>query len=298
MRLPILKKPEYLSPSSFKEWRLCPTKFYFKRMATADYIVEPQSLPAAVGSAFDDLICRRIAQEMGWNEVIEQEDNVSEEHKAKAYPYARRLLNTYIELGCFRNLMDDGILEIHPHTKKIVSYNGKEVPLYGKPDIILASGIPCEFKVSGAFSNSGVSPNPGYLRYINNKCKRKGYHERALEKLETLNEDWALQLAIYHWLDNGITPMRELRVAVEQLAIRGDTIACVSFRNSISIEYQEKLYKSIEKSWDNIVNGDIPAANPEHVRCHAFNSVCFYANQCDAYQGVFNSEEAKLLKPN
>lgn len=302
--LPVINEPKYISPSSFKEWLNCQHKFYLKRMAGIPWVTEPQGLPAAVGSAFDAYLCASISEELGLKDLPEHklefllETSVDKEQQDQAIPYAENLFKLYKSLGCYDNLLKEDITGVHVALDPVIlEVDGDEVPIYCKPDLHNSLGTVYEIKVNGAFSKSGQSPKPGYLRYINNKYVAKGPHNLHGQPLEQIDSDWAIQLAMYTWVLSGIQPFRDIDVAVEQVAIRGETIAFASIRTTITASYQKyTLWPLLVTAWKDISRGRINMPTPNKITCHAFNSICPVAQNCTYYENTLGDKADPHLR--
>lgn len=298
MILPVLKVPEYLSPSSLKEFENCEMKFYLRRMARLEYLADVQGKPAAVGSAFDCMVIAAIAQAQGNIEPEYQLGNLLKasvtEHVAEVVPYAKRLFESYVRMGAFKKLMDEGIAELHTMTRRTISDGNKEVPVLGKPDLKTHSGRVIDIKVNGAMSKSGQSPKPGYESYVSNMGDFVGPHDRCGEYLEFIDEDWATQLSIYTWLDSGMLPFRDIDVGIEQVAIRGDKFVFARIRTKVSKNFQVNLWGRLHRSWDKVKAGEISDPMPSKAVCHAYGEVCICSSMCDAYQKTFVDVDPKL----
>lgn len=301
MILPVLKTPEYLSPTSFMEFEKCGMKFYLKRMSGQIYIKDIQSLPAAIGSAFDAIASWEIAKCLGLENDPEMQlqhlinNSVDETLRGEAVPHAQRLFDSYKSMGCFSRLMDAGVTDIHPATKKIVHDNlGNEVSLYGKPDVFLHDGTPVEFKINGATSKTGQSPCQGYkMAYFSNGQIKS--HERWKEPLENLNEEWAIQLFIYNMMHSGLLPFRDYKYRLEQGAIRPTNHAFATFQGVISEEFARRTWTKLYNNWKRILAGDIPDANVSKTTCHSYNQLCEVAEICTSYQEIRNSPMGDMI---
>lgn len=291
---------DYLSPSSFAEWRTCPHKFYLKRMC-GQYVVEPTSMAMAVGTAFDAIVCNAVAKELGLDTIPEygiefNTNDIPAAIRATAINKAEYLFSVYKSTGAFKNLLALDIGAIHPYAEKIITdENGREVSVYSKPDLFTKFGTPIELKVQGADSNYGASPHPGYCIALFNNGKSKFGHERSHEPLETLNLDWAYQLCIYDFTYSGVIPFRKRRVIVEHIAVRKDTVACSRIDTFINKEFNERVFNELVTAWSLIRTGQIPLAEPSKDKCHKYNSVCAVAEQCSSYTQITLDPTLKAL---
>ena len=137
-------------------------KFYLRRMAELEFLADTQGKPAAVGSAFDCMLIATIAAAQG-NDLPEYKlENLLASSVTnlvnEVIPYARRIFESYVSMGCIKKLMYEGIGELHTNSRRVLSDGKEEVPVLGKPDLKLNSGRVIEVKVNGAFSKTGQSP--------------------------------------------------------------------------------------------------------------------------------------------
>lgn len=294
MKLPVINTPRHMSPSSFKEWELCNTKFALKRMMGLPYPEYYQSLAAACGSSFDVYIKRDIAVRLGFGDdprfaqKTMFEKSVDPQNREEAGPIGARLYKEYVDNGCLEALMKEGLATVMLDDKKDLTANGGDdcVPTNGLPDGAFNDGVIIDFKVQGAVSKSGASPNPGY-RYSMCNGIRKWAHARCDEPLENLNADWAQQLTIYSWMQGGVEPWRDIKVAIENITVRGypaaPKVACSSIRTFVSVAFQQKLWGKYAVAWRNIVAGNIADAVPSDRICFDYQVQCEMANHCDAF---------------
>lgn len=289
LKLPVIKTPDYLSPTGFLEWERCPMKFYLKRLSGLPWPEVTQGRPAAVGSSFDAHVCNKIAIDLGLGDSEEyQLGNLLKSsisvNDQEAIDLGAKLFYLYVNIGCYDRLMKEGISDVHPKAKKILSIKDQEILWYCKPDVSKHNGTVCEFKVNGAFSTSGQSPKPGYERCYFDNGEVKFAHSRSMDPLEEIDKDWATQLTVYNWMNVGILPFRPLEAMIEQVSLRPGRIAFASFRLSISAKFQQDLWNRAYGAWKRMHSGDIPDAIPEPSRCNAYNQICEVADRCTAFQ--------------
>ena len=294
----ISKTPEYISPSSFKEWIACQYKFYKRRMENLTPPSNIQGGPAAVGCAFDAYLTRAIAVNKGLGDDPQYDldkllkDSIHEYNLELATQHGRELFVVYVNLGCFDELLKEDITVVHPGHRTLLTVNGKDLPVLGYPDAVISDGTPLDYKVNGALSKTGQSPKPGYYRSIclSNKIK---VHPDKDKYLEEIDYDWALQLTIYNWQMSGVYPWRELKARIEQVAIRGNNIVVASFNNKISIPFQQQLFEDLHNAWGKINKGEIEIPKPSKMKCMAFNQLCEFASDCAEYQKIINNPALK-----
>lgn len=142
------------------------------------------------------------------------------------------------------------------------------VVLLGKPDIRFinseAAHVVYDWKVNGYLAKSPVSPKPGFVQL--RECDqhggwtRRGPHKDAWiqpkygmmlnsTRLESVDEDWAAQLATYGWL-LGSTPGVELVVGIEQFCGNKSALRLASHRTTIGRQFQLNLLNDYIDLWN------------------------------------------------
>lgn len=221
------------------------------------------------------------------------QENVPEKFREEALKHAQHYMNLYIELGCLKRLLDEGIGSIHGKSTR----EFPEFTLHGRPDICNLLGEPIETKVNGATSKTGVSPTAGYRYSYYSDGTVKYKHIRCGDSLEQINSDWATQLTIYNWINNGIHPIKPIKGRVEQVAVRGNVIAFASFENYITTAFQQWLYDELKNMWTAIQSGEFipPTATPN--RCVRYNQLCQAAPHCKFFAAAQDTDPtARMLK--
>lgn len=294
MKLPILKQVEYISPTGFKQAKSCQYEFYLNRMSGQKIITMPQTEQMAIGCAFDAFVKAELARLLGKEPKLAEMLNTIELQNVHVIPEGKQLFEKYVYEGCMHRLVDEGLANVELSIKKIV--DGKQIkgtekilggiPLFGKPDAAFINNSHADWKVNGYKSANGVSPKKGYLRCIVNGVD-KGRHKDYGINLEEIDEDWATQLLFYYWMASGNSePNSKLRGAIEQIAIRGDTVAFVSIRANIGVEFQIKVFKQLTDLWNNIVEGEIEEPKPDLWKCEPFNNPKPCTLYCERYKKI------------
>lgn len=303
IKLPVLHTPSYLSPSSLSEWERCNYKFYLKRMCGDPYPYQPPTLAAAAGTAFDCFFKGHYARKIGFEgdprfdiETMLANDIEDDSIRPHAIEVGRRLFAAYIKSPAPRFIQaEGGVVSIELDNTVELQHDGVCIPVRGKPDVILGNGMVLELKVQGAGSTSGASPTQGYLRGWRDGQTLKP-HKRAGEPLEQINRGWARQLVFYDWLFKGVSPMRKIYAAVDNVTIRQTKITVTQIRTHISQEFVEETWNDLVQSWEEINSGSVRRASPAPVVCHAYGSLCEVAERCEEYQKwQARSEEDKDL---
>lgn len=300
----------YLSPTSFQEWKLCPPKFFLKRLS-GYRITTNQGRPAAVGCAFDLYIKRYVARKLG---ILDRPNlqmdvllhAVEECHdRIELLEAGKNIAEKYIQLGFVDRLLDEGIQDVELELFEEFDYFN----LLGKPDAYCYKGnnlfvVPHDWKVRGYKSKHGYSPTPGYKVYVTNNGQSFDAHCRVGEPLELLNEGWAIQLAIYGWLLNTWlfkTPdcrlhdlkLQDMPVSIDEVTYGAKSIAFTQIRTHITKTFQENLFHSLVHCWNNCANPPDPMPDPKI--CHKYNIVCEASPYCGAYQQTLGRKELSVL---
>jgi len=289
MQLTVLNIPQYLSPSSFKEWNLCQMKFFLKRMAGLPFPDFYQNLAAAIGCSFDALVKHELAARLnlGGNPDFSFKElfnnSVEPQNRTEALFIAEKLFNEYTSNGCIDTLMNEGLSTVSLADTKLITADSYSVPTRYIPDCALVDGTIIDFKVQGAASKTGTSPNPGYVRSICNRID-KFAHPKYNDPLELLNREWAEQLTIYSWGHNGPLPWRDIKVGIENITVRGDKITCSSIRTIVTKQFQIDLWEKYKFVWDNIINGKINDPSPNEGICFNYRTRCEVSEHCDAFK--------------
>ena len=280
MTLPIAKYPSYLSPSSLKVFERQPNTFYLQRMAPDPIPYEPQSLPAAVGSAFDyyvkiDLVKKGVIEESIFRDRIfrdiwnpTQKDklqdkstahamwvtNVSEEHSDEAEKFGKFLFDKYRYNGYKPEIFED--IEIHRHYNLLPD---PVVPLFGKLDATVRGPDgdvePFDWKTSGYGSESGMSPKKGYSQAYRDGQPIGAHKDYSPDvPMHEINPEWAAQLCVYGWI-MGKPIGVPFYGQIEGLFIRSHAITVAKYRAEITQEFQIQLAARFRMAWLSIKTG-------------------------------------------
>ena len=297
LQLPLLKSINYFSPTSYQQACACEYSFYRERHSETPYIRLPQTKPMAVGYAFESFVKAELAFVLGKsndrkNTLAKLLENV-EEHNLECIAIGHDLFDKYQFWGCFDRLVKDGLHDIELSIHQTVQGElvaGKEgevsgVPIFGKPDATMLnrgdnSLIPTDWKVNGHGSATGQSPKPGYIRCFVDGQDKGQHITYGIATLEQINREWAIQLLFYNWMLGNKSPFFG---AIEQVAIRGNTVAFTSYRARISDDFiQEHLSRLIDL-WGRFNKGQFAEPEPGQWKCepYGFPRVCTVT--CEAY---------------
>lgn len=283
--LPVKKHPKYLSPSSLSAIENMPNTFYLQRMAPNPYPYEPQSIPAAVGSAFDSIIKIDIVKKLGTIEKIRERllkdalifvRDESEFTKAdlETMSFEELIFNTSVEKRNREEACEMGKLLYDKY-----KYNGygslefvdveihrnffileSQVPIFMKLDSIVKdwdTGVSCphDWKVSGYGSAAGISPKPGYMMLYDKGIPTGGHKEYRKDiPLDEIDKKWATQVCTYGW-GIGIVPGTPFPAYIDMLCIRPNNIRVARYRGIITKEFQEETLERYKRAWNSIMSG-------------------------------------------
>lgn len=277
MTLPYVRRPSYLSPSGLRELEADPAGFYLARLGPEEYapLKMEQTLPMVVGITFDSLVKVKLAFEVGCKCPMLEELLAGVENRAllpEAMKKAEELYSAYVLCGAFKLLVEEGLAEVNlvpgqqvvPGTSRLLM--GREmggVPLLGYPDALIrkpnGTAVILDWKCTSA-----ASPHAGWFRYLDSREAMSLYrppHERHGELMDTLNPDWAMQLATYSWLTrpgvgHGET-FRDVDVAIDQVVYGAASIRVAQFRTKVSGEFQKELVARYQRAWEKIQDGTL-----------------------------------------
>jgi hypothetical protein len=249
-----------------------------------------QTLPMAVGSAFDDEIKRWLWKEFKGQDLPEGQAGssieVKGEQRDQAIAAGKEVLKFYKDSGALTWLVQEIEMRDKEHKFGVIMESwcegtldlgdGIMLPLCGKPD--LAFWLNCgkifvlDWKVNGYCSSRTTSPKKGYT-----VCRDKyghlsrykeylpgeycGIQYNKLFMMEDIDETWAFQILCYNWLLKGMLS-GDWAVKVEDIVGGIDQIlgpGCSrisSFRGQISESYQIRAIselKMLVMGWDKMI---------------------------------------------
>lgn len=278
---------KFLSPSSLQQWEKNPREFYLTRVIGMSRI--EQTLAMATGSAFDCIIKEKLYKEFVGNPAgteydLKTSSKSIETNKEEALLNGMIIYNRYVESGALAALCQDISVGIKGtlRMESTVSNTIGGVPLLGKPDLYFKAtcgssndiNFVLDWKVNGFYSKA--SPKKGYnvcrepdgSNKVHkdfmplNKC---GITLNGLYNLETISEDWAMQVATYAWL-LGAPVGGEIACGIDQIVGRECRVA--SYRMAISKEFQVELLKRYQALWSIVVSNNYPPEIVEY--CSGF----------------------------
>lgn len=282
-KLTAAKLPSYLSPSALIQYEKQPCTFFLERMIDDPQEREPQSMTAAVGSAFDYFIKIEIARNLGqleelrdtlWKGIFKDEDkkiyqgksvndilwclNVEPHNRAEAAPVGKLLVEIYKQNDFDINKFN----EVEIHKSYMLKCNGLTVPIIGKGDAKYES-YPFDWKVKGY--GSAASPTPGYYSLWQDGIN-KGSHKKYQDDIpfDLISDRYATQLATYGWQSGFCNEgFVDFPAYIDELVIRGSNIRVAKYRGIITKSFQEKLAQRYANAWLELRNGSYVASLPQ-----------------------------------
>ena len=262
----------YLSPTSLSQFETNLDEFVFTRICRAPRSI--QTLPMAIGSAFDAYIKCYIAKELHTFPSLKEllATQVEAHNRKDATLIGAHVFNVYKKHGAVADLMLE-IGESTPHMEFEVEGEVGGVPLLGRPDLFFSLGSEerlcsvLDWKVNGIVSLSSTSPKPGYIMCKGgtrdgkpHKGAKIGTWNGVRVNLDNtfLDAQWRDQLTVYAWLVG--VPLGEPFVGgIDQLCGMGGgtfgNIRVAQHRYVIGEEEQMKLLSRLKHAWEVISSG-------------------------------------------
>ena len=277
MTLPYHSIPSYLSPSALRELEADPIAFYLARCGPEDTrpLKPEQTINMVVGICFDSLVKVRLARVVNCPCPSLAELLSGVENKAlleEGMKKGEELVSAYVLTGAFDLLLKDGLKEVNlvpgqqvvPGTSRLLL--GRElggVPLLGYPDALCRKEDGTAVILDWKCTSAG-SPHPGWnmLLSMNDPMQRfKPSHDRCGELMDTLNPEWAAQLATYSWLTRpGVghgEGFRDVDVAIDQVIYGAACVKVARFRTKVSGQFQVELRDRYQRAWEKLKEGTL-----------------------------------------
>ena len=305
---PIHYPINHLSPSSLKEWQLCPYKFYLKRMSEYKNKLRgknKQGLSAAVGTSLDCFVKDYLSNDVFRDHSFDLNFNLSKNITYKgAAPLTqiiddgKKLLEVYRETGALQAALDDGLNQVELTTEgKIGKAN-----VLSKLDAVTNQNIVFDWKVRG-YASSPKSPTAGWTR-----CWTKGKllpktHARYLDYFENINRDWAQQLTIYSF-SIGHVVGEELYIFLDEFSMRqninkpiidADHVKITQIRSRVSGQFQKKVFADLQLAWEQVTAGRFNKPEATKERCFPYRQECIAAKYCPSFQGSFGNPKFRKI---
>lgn len=213
-----------------------------------------QTLPMAIGSAFDTIVKNYISDRLFG---IGDKFDFSNVGIPEAIERGEQAFKLYLDSGSMTSMMLELSKAVtEPRMELTVEEVFDGIKLMGKPDIYFigqtGNYIVYDWKVTGKTSpfKYYVYCNPSNKEY---KETELGYYNGLVvnisQGLEEVSEDWALQTTIYSWV-LGESIGAKFIVGIDQILRDVDRVA--RYRNFVSPEYQQKLWDNIRKMRDEL----------------------------------------------
>lgn len=307
---PIHYPIKYLSPSSLKEWQLCPHKFYLKRMSEFKNRLKEktkyeQGLPAAVGTALDAFVKDHLSNNVFMDGKFDLNYNLAKQitYKGKApmsqvIDAGKALFEVYRETGALDMALDDGLCEVE--LESVIPMGNAMV--MSKLDAKTNQEIPFDWKVRG-YASSPKSPTPGWTR-----CWKKGKllpkaHKRSEDYFELINRDWAQQLTIYGF-SLGHQPGDPLYVFFDEFSMRQnvnvpvvniDTVVVTQIRSRVSADFQKRVFADLQLAWGETQTGRFPKPEANKERCYPYRQECPASEFCKSFMSSFGDPKFRKI---
>lgn len=277
-----IRLPEYISPSTFLIADRCDLSAYIEKWAGANFRRE-QTMPMAVGSAFDSFIKAEIAIALG------KPNKLAELLKTVELPAAitvgKELAEKYIEAGCLKRLLDQGLNTIEMDEKKDIW----GVPVFCRLDAALTDNTPVDWKVNGYGSQWGASPFQGYIRRMD-RGMNVAIPLTRVPLMEEINRDWAIQLLFYWWV---LAPpiIGPARGIIEQVAIKGKKIEFVTYKAEMGPVFVQQIKVDLVTLWNRVIKGELKDCSPNKFICHPYSRPRLCTKLCPYYGTTLGSSD-------
>jgi hypothetical protein len=286
-----VRMPKYMSPTSLKMWMTDRKQYFMNYLADPRPPRPPQTVPMAVGSAFDAYVKSFIVQKL--NGSVDPafefttifETQVETQNRDRALADGKHVFEHYQKCGALQDIIIDlegavGRPRFETAIEGFVSSVSiaiGDVPMLGKPDIYFLTKkggrVIFDWKVNGYYSARAISPSPGYTRIRTLDAESGRSHPKAMvmdhnglkisasHPLCGVNKDWAAQLAIYAWL-LGEDVGSNFIVAIDQIACGPDNVGgkhmrVAQHRSIVSEGFQKATFEAAHKAWYQLQTGHI-----------------------------------------
>ena len=280
----------YLSPSGLSKFESNPELFYIQYLCPFRTKRPPQEPFMAVGSSLDAFVKSQIHNDIHGEKATQGtpfefqtmfETQVEPHVRDYALQMGKHLFDQYNASGAYGHLLADLVQSPYPPQMEFeVKGEVEGVRLLGRPDLryITKDGIHVisDWKVNGAGSKTGASPQQGYkvcrdayASRTHNKPHAK-FHPMEFGGVEInqsyLNEFvdyWADQLTIYAWVLGEKMGSEDWLIRIEQIACRpvpSIEAPRAKFATHLArsqAAYQTNLMTRVHDCWNAIQTGHI-----------------------------------------
>lgn len=287
-----MRVPRHFSPTSFDLYEKDKEAYYLSYLSERRFDKEPQSMPMAIGSAFDFLvkdylIKNLVSSKLSGNnaemkaqidkhnlpEAMEHGKNVFELYRASGALAAisgEIIKNARFEFGVTGAFVEGKLVAAAPELDRkdfvgALILNGRPDGYYqtrAKFESLLVDVIH-DWKVNGWLS-SAKSPDPGYVSVHCSNGQVKGQHKDCFIKYHegikingaaiTIPESWRKQLSIYGWC-LGVPIGTPMLGSIDQVIGPAASGRVAKHRFLISGDFQHSLFERMVEAWE-IVNSN------------------------------------------
>lgn len=286
-----MRSPEYLSFSSFTQWRKDVTEFYLRYLSDCRPPYLPQAPAAAVGSGFDARVKGALVERL-FGKGVRPQDEFEVLYEKQVEPQNRDdtlIPSKYaFERYCFTGFFDELLADLEkadgePRFETRVDGKVGDCPIMGKPDLYWrrANGLRVvhDWKVNGFFGKSTTSPNKGYrmCRDTWDGDRQSTSHNKTHKLytplqfrdwdidgnyMEYYNEGWAEQLSMYGWCLGEEVGDETFVIQIHQITAKNNEpglplLRVSEFRARVQRDFQKFLSQELQKCWGSIVSGHI-----------------------------------------
>lgn len=305
-----MRQISYISPTAYQKWRGDQEQYYMDYLADSRAERDPQTIPMSIGSAFDAYAKSEINKALGINSPELEFDalftrGVEEHLRDQARVDGMIAFQLYKSSGALADLLGviagDVSMEFEVMGTAFKKTGGPV--LMGKPDLCFThksgSKVLLDWKVNGAYSKHNVSPMKGYMKIRNmngsmgqshKECSRGVWNGVPINMngtLDTLNEVWAAQLAIYGWLC-GMEVGSDFIVMIDQVCGRLGDQRIAEHRCLIGRTFQSLLYEELCSMWEIVRSEHIfrdLTLEDSQARCKLLDGMAFSTPE----DGLFDS---------
>jgi hypothetical protein len=270
-----MRERKYLSYSQYATYKKDGAEAYYEKYLSENIQPRaPQTLPMAIGSAFDCFAKARLSVDSGGEDTFKElfKDSVEEQNREEAFDFGFHCMDEYLELGAYADLvlimsqsLEDPRFEFE--SIGILENELGTVPVRGIPDcrFTLPSGAYffLDWKVNGYMSKGNTSPKPGYVKLFPGFKTHKDaipmeQRDGIWYSSRPMFEDWADQLSIYAVL--GGHEAGNIYCGVDQLVFKENSTEfpdcrVAQHRSIIPEAYWRGVIDGLVKLWD-LVNSD------------------------------------------
>lgn len=278
-----MRKPEYISPTSFMLWEKDRDDWYKQYASIYRIPRPPQTMAMSIGSAFDAYVKSALFKILYPDDddpkfVFQTlfEKQVEAHNREWALVHGEYAFEQYKKLGAFDDLLAS-MRHANSNAKFEADVQGPIGPmvLMGKPDawFFNKQGHPIilDWKVNGYCAKGNKSPEKGFynMRTVKGQSQHKdcypmdfkGTMINGVIEMQDVSKDWATQISIYAWLC-GAPIGSPFVCAIDQLACSNSgtefpDIRVAEHRCIVGEQFQLDMYKRLCDMWDRIQNEHI-----------------------------------------